>query len=163
MIAGESPSSLAFDGPGNLYIAEYVNNRVRRVDAVTGVISTTPQIPLSFSTTGGYAEVMSRTRAVMLWVFGESKSPNWRTIGLIIGYTGMRPFLERHDGTTFAVSLFFLVPGAIAFIASAKRPVSEFNELLRYLLLAFLFALLFSGGLNLFCHVWPRSSGCPTA
>ena len=40
---------------------------------------------------------------------------------IIIGYEGMRPFLERHDGTALAVSLFFLIPGAIAFVF-AKRP-----------------------------------------
>lgn len=34
------PSGLAVDSDGNLYIAEYVNNRVRRVDARTGVITT---------------------------------------------------------------------------------------------------------------------------
>jgi serine/threonine-protein kinase len=34
-----APDSLAFDGAGNLYVAEY-ENRVRRIDAGTGVIST---------------------------------------------------------------------------------------------------------------------------
>jgi sugar lactone lactonase YvrE len=36
----DSPSSIAFDPAGNLYIAEFVNNRVRRVDAMTGIITT---------------------------------------------------------------------------------------------------------------------------
>jgi hypothetical protein len=31
---------MAIDKQGNLYIADYVNNRVRRVDAVTGIITT---------------------------------------------------------------------------------------------------------------------------
>lgn len=35
-----NPSGLAVDGDGNLYIAEYVNNRIRRVDAQTQVITT---------------------------------------------------------------------------------------------------------------------------
>jgi len=35
-----NPSSIAFDSAGNLYIAEFVNNRVRRVDAKTGIITT---------------------------------------------------------------------------------------------------------------------------
>jgi sugar lactone lactonase YvrE len=35
-----NPSSIAFDAEGNLYIAEFVNNRVRRVDAKTGIITT---------------------------------------------------------------------------------------------------------------------------
>jgi photosystem II stability/assembly factor-like uncharacterized protein len=35
-----NPSGLAVDPEGNLYISEYVNNRVRRVDAVTGIITT---------------------------------------------------------------------------------------------------------------------------
>ena len=35
-----NPSGLALDEHGNLYIAEFVNNRIRRVDAVTHVITT---------------------------------------------------------------------------------------------------------------------------
>ncbi len=35
-----NPSGIAFDSDGNLYVAEFVNNRVRRVDAKTGIIST---------------------------------------------------------------------------------------------------------------------------
>lgn len=34
------PRSLAFDGDGNLYIADTGNARIRRVDAVTGIITT---------------------------------------------------------------------------------------------------------------------------
>jgi|GEM_PF-5681880 len=34
------PMDVAFDGGGNLYIADTDNNRVRRVDAVTGIITT---------------------------------------------------------------------------------------------------------------------------
>ena len=36
----KSPSGLAIDGVGNLFIADQLNRRVRRVDAVTGVITT---------------------------------------------------------------------------------------------------------------------------
>lgn len=36
----DNPSDLAVDPVGNLYIAEYVGNRIRRVDAVTHVITT---------------------------------------------------------------------------------------------------------------------------
>jgi sugar lactone lactonase YvrE len=35
-----NPSSIALDADGNLYIAEFVNHRVRRVDARTGIIET---------------------------------------------------------------------------------------------------------------------------
>ena len=35
-----NPSGLAIDAEGNLYISEYVNNRIRRVDAKTGIITT---------------------------------------------------------------------------------------------------------------------------
>jgi sugar lactone lactonase YvrE len=34
------PHGVALDGLGNVYIADYANNRVRRVDAVTGIITT---------------------------------------------------------------------------------------------------------------------------
>lgn len=36
----DSPSGLAFDGTGNLFIADSRNNAVRRVDAATGLITT---------------------------------------------------------------------------------------------------------------------------
>jgi sugar lactone lactonase YvrE len=35
-----NPSGIAVDSDGNLYISEYVNNRIRRVDAVTHAITT---------------------------------------------------------------------------------------------------------------------------
>ena len=35
-----NPSGLAVDSDGDLYISEFVNNRIRRVDAVTHVITT---------------------------------------------------------------------------------------------------------------------------
>ena len=35
-----NPAGIALDPNGNLYISEFVNNRVRRVDAKTGIITT---------------------------------------------------------------------------------------------------------------------------
>src|SRR4029077_16631367 len=35
-----NPNGVAVDGAGNFYIAEYSNDRIRRVDAATGLIST---------------------------------------------------------------------------------------------------------------------------
>jgi trimeric autotransporter adhesin len=35
-----NPSGLAVDSEGNVFIAEYVNNRIRRVDSKTGIITT---------------------------------------------------------------------------------------------------------------------------
>lgn len=35
-----SPDGLAIDAEGNIYISEYVGNRIRRIDAVTGTITT---------------------------------------------------------------------------------------------------------------------------
>jgi DNA-binding beta-propeller fold protein YncE len=36
----DNPSGLAIDRDGNLYISEFVNNRIRRVDAINKVITT---------------------------------------------------------------------------------------------------------------------------
>ena len=36
----DNPSSIALDGAGNMYIADRGHNRIRKVDAVTGIIST---------------------------------------------------------------------------------------------------------------------------
>src|SRR5438876_83779 len=35
-----APGGLALDAPGNLFIADFYNHRVRKVDAVTGIITT---------------------------------------------------------------------------------------------------------------------------
>jgi trimeric autotransporter adhesin len=43
------PYGIALDGPGNLYIGDYDNNRVRKVDVSTGIIST-----IAGTGTGGY-------------------------------------------------------------------------------------------------------------
>src|SRR5207244_2827341 len=38
--AGLSPADVAVDGAGNLFIADFFNGRIRRVDAGTGIITT---------------------------------------------------------------------------------------------------------------------------
>jgi len=35
-----SPQDIAVDGSGNVFIADWSNNRIRRVDATTGIITT---------------------------------------------------------------------------------------------------------------------------
>jgi hypothetical protein len=45
------PRALALDGAGNLYIADSGNNAIRKVDSITGIISTVAGVP---SSVGGY-------------------------------------------------------------------------------------------------------------
>ena len=98
---------------------------------------------------------MSRTRALLLVIFGRSKYPFWRSAGLILGYTGLRPLIVHRDSVGILVAVLFLAPGATAFIASAKPPVSSVCELARYLLLTFFFTALISGAYTLL----PRIAG----
>lgn len=52
----DSPAGIALDGSGNLYIADYGNDRIRRVDAATGIITTVAgNGNLGFSGDGGPA------------------------------------------------------------------------------------------------------------
>ncbi len=57
----DAPSSLAIDSAGNLYLADPHNHRVRRVDAVTGRISTVP----------GTAGAFALPRGIVLSAAGE--------------------------------------------------------------------------------------------
>jgi streptogramin lyase len=51
-----SPTGAAVDGSGNLFIADYGNQRIRRVDAVTGIITTVAGIGVQgFAGDGGLA------------------------------------------------------------------------------------------------------------
>jgi trimeric autotransporter adhesin len=55
-LAGISPMNMAFDSAGNCYITDWVNHRVRRVDAVTGTITTVVGIGTAgYSGDGGAA------------------------------------------------------------------------------------------------------------
>ncbi len=52
------PQGLAVDAQGNIYIGDYYNNRIRRVDATTGIINTIAGIgTAAFSGDGGPASV----------------------------------------------------------------------------------------------------------
>ncbi|MEO6542134.1 MAG: hypothetical protein ABIN74_14115, partial [Ferruginibacter sp.] len=53
------PNDVAFDVNGNMYIADWINNRVRKVDKITGIIST-----VAGTGTGGYnGEAIAATSA----------------------------------------------------------------------------------------------------
>ncbi|TLY15705.1 MAG: hypothetical protein E6K69_05635, partial [Nitrospirae bacterium] len=66
------PSAVAVDERGNLYIADTMNYRVRKVDAVTGIISTVAGTgQCRFSGDGGPAVVAALNEPVALAVDGE--------------------------------------------------------------------------------------------
>lgn len=66
------PSAVAVDGRGNLYIADTMNCRVRKVDAVTGIISTVAGTGHSrYSGDGGPAVVAALNEPVALAVDGK--------------------------------------------------------------------------------------------
>jgi sugar lactone lactonase YvrE len=55
----QSPSGVAVDGAGNIYIAETFFSRVRRVDAATGLISTVAGSVPPFQATSGATAILS--------------------------------------------------------------------------------------------------------
>jgi len=57
------PSSLAMDGTGDLYIADYSNNAIRRVDAQTGIITTVAGNGLTGYSGDGAAAVQAELNA----------------------------------------------------------------------------------------------------
>lgn len=50
-----SPRGLAFDASGNLYIADRDNNRIRKIDMITGIVTTVAGTNRGFSGDGGLA------------------------------------------------------------------------------------------------------------
>ena len=56
------PHGVAVDGAGNIFIADYGNNRVRRVDAASGVITT-----IAGTGTGGYSGDGGPASAAIVW------------------------------------------------------------------------------------------------
>ncbi len=59
----DEPTGVTVDGAGNLFIADYYNNRIRRVDAVTGIITTIAGTGSSGSSGDGFAA----TAAKLYW------------------------------------------------------------------------------------------------
>jgi sugar lactone lactonase YvrE len=105
------PGGLAFDGAGNLYIADWVNDRVRKVDAVTGIITTVAGTGKpGFSGDGGPATAAQLNRPWLLVVDGAgnlyiSDFYNYRVrkvdalTGIISTYAGSGPVDKTIDST----------------------------------------------------------------
>jgi hypothetical protein len=77
----QDPSGVFVDGSGNLYIADTLNQRIRRVDAVTGVITTVAGTgERGFSGDGGPATRARLDRPVAVFVDGAGDlyfADNW--------------------------------------------------------------------------------------
>ena len=73
----DSPSALALDGSGDLYIADTHNHRIRRVDAVTGIITTYAlaglPVALAFNSQGLLVYADAATHQVL--AVGNGTSP----------------------------------------------------------------------------------------
>jgi hypothetical protein len=77
-----SPMSVALDGAGNLYIAEFGGNRIRRVDHQTGVITTIAGTgSAGFGGDGGPAisAVLNRAAGIAFDSTGNFTLPIWPT------------------------------------------------------------------------------------
>ena len=99
------PSGLALDGAGNLYIADSGNNAIRRVDAVTGVITT---VAGTLGTSGYTGDNGAATNAKLTSPQGIALAPDGN---LIIADTG-----------NAAVRLLTFATGQITGIAGTGMP-----------------------------------------
>jgi|CXWL01.1.fsa_nt_gi hypothetical protein len=128
-----SPSDVALDTDGNLFIADRDNHRIRRVDAISGLIST-----VAGNGTGGYtadnvpatASALNKPTGIAFDTAGalfiaDSLNHRLRRVssGTITTVAGNGTQTTNSDGTATAVSL--VLPQRVAFAGGDQLVVSE--------------------------------------
>jgi len=117
----DTPFGLSVDGPGNLFIADVVNNRIRRVDWLSGVITTVAgSAGQGFSGDGGAA-----TSATLFQPYGVVVDAG----GNLFIADGNNNRIRRVDGASGVISTVagtgpsgFLGDGGVATSANFNKP-----------------------------------------
>ena len=105
--AGVSPGGIALDSSGNLYIADNLNNRIRKVAAATGVITTVAgNGTQGFSGDGGAATSasLSYPRGVALDAFGHLyfADGNNNRVRVVVASTGAITTVAGNGSAAFS-------------------------------------------------------------
>jgi sugar lactone lactonase YvrE len=131
-----SPAGVALDASGNLYIAEYANHRIRKVDAATGIITTVAGNGINtFAGDGGAATSasLSHPNGVALDASGNLYIADYgnsrirkvaAATGIITTVTGNGVFGFAGDGgAATSASLYF--PTGVALDASGNLYIAD--------------------------------------
>ncbi len=137
-----TPSDLAIDDAGNIFIADYYNSRIRKVDAATGIISTIAGTGVaSYSGDGGaatnagipYPNSICVDKQGNLYV-SESLSSNSCRIrkvnagtGIISTIAGNNAYAHSGDGG-LAVNASLFDPSGVMVDASGNVYISQYDD-----------------------------------
>lgn len=115
----DSPSGLALDGAGDLFIADTHNHRIRRVDAVTGIISTyaSASLPVALAFNPQGALVVADAASHQVLVIASAMEQ-----GSVVAGNGLQGFSGDGDAAT-AASLD--TPSGIAFDSAGDLYIAD--------------------------------------
>jgi sugar lactone lactonase YvrE len=133
------PTGVAFDASGNVYIADYGNNRVRKVTISSGIISTVA----GYTATGGYsgdggqataaeldgpiAVVIDALDNIYISDYNNARIRKINTLGIISTYAGTGTGGYSGDGAAATAAKIFL-PSGVTVDAVGNLYIADFDN-----------------------------------